>query len=248
MIKITNSLKNSIDKLKKEKFFVLEDFLDSETCDIIAKKVEDLMVEVAEVNQDTEKKLNENSRLMVINQKVKDAGKGSKWMEAQKKTLVNIRGNRLGDTGFKDIFNPDKLIEEVNELKKHSFLAKVATAWGRDPNKIHCNIYHTDSVTDTRGWHVDTKMIKLFIYLTDVLTDDYGPYCYTNKDDLDLQYGIMSKPNYEVSDDKVIKFLNKKGTLIGTFQDVHHRGWPQSEGYKRSVFVYKIYLEKARDY
>jgi hypothetical protein len=228
--KLSTQWKICIDKLKKEKFFVLENFLDSETCDIIAKKVEDLMVEVDEVNQDTEKKLNQNNRLMVINQKVKGAGKTSKWMDDQKKTLVNIRGNKVGDVGFKDIFNPNKLIEEVEELRKNHLLGKIASEYGRDPNRIQCNIYHSEGITDTRGWHKDTKMIKLFVYLTDVLSEDYGPYCYTNKDG------------------KKIKFLNKKGTLIGTFQDVRHRGWPQSEGYKRSVFVYKIYLGKDRDY
>ena len=136
MSKLSTQWKICIDKLKKEKFFVLENFLDSETCDIIAKKVEDLMVEVDEVNQDTEKKLNQNNRLMVINQKVKGAGKTSKWMDDQKKTLVNIRGNKVGDVGFKDIFNPNKLIEEVEELRKNHLLGKIGSEYGRDPKMM----------------------------------------------------------------------------------------------------------------
>ena len=230
MSKLPTQWNKCINKLKEEKFFVLEDFLDSETCDIIVDKVDNLIAEVNELNQDTEKKLNENSRLMVINQKVKGAGKGSKWMDDQEKTLVNIRGNRHGDTGFKDIFNPNKSIEEVEELRKNHLLGKIASEYGRDPNRVQCNIYHSEGITDTRRWHRDTKMIKLFVYLTDVLSDDDGPYCYTNKD-------------Y-----KAVKFLNKKGTLIGTFQDVRHRGWPMGENNKRVVFVYKIYLGKGRDY
>ncbi len=42
------------------------------------------------------------------------------------------------------------------------------------------NIYLNDSVTATRGYHIDGLAVKAksFLYLTDVLSDDDGPYCY----------------------------------------------------------------------
>ena len=75
-----------------------------------------------------------------------------------------------------------------------------------------------------------------------MLTEDDGPYCYVPESYKENWYIKVENSKYDVNNH--IKFLAKKGTLIGSFQHGIHRGWPQSKGYKRVMSVSKVYMDR----
>ena len=223
--------------LQENGVFSIDDFFDTKVCNKISDKVINL------IDNTIDKKITkEYDDYIVLDPD--DENRGSNWMDAQNKSVINLRGNHgkvSYDTGFCDIFNPNLLFKELNDLKNHPFFRTMSKMCNKNPDDNHCNIYYNDGITDTRGWHKDAPMIKFFVYLTDVLSIDYGPYCYVPKSHLS-DYNVKDLENYQGDNVEKVPFLAKKGTLIGSYQHGFHRGLPQIDGKKRIVFVYKIYL------
>ena len=228
----------ALNGLQENGIFILEDFLNPEICDTLSNNVIDT---IANIDKTTTK---EYDNYIVLDPD--DQNRGSNWMDAQQKTVINFRGNHgkeVYDTGFCDMFNPHLMFDEINKFKNHPLFENISRAYQKDPNKNYSNIYYNNSITDTRGWHKDAPMIKLFLYLTDVLTEDYGPYSYipgSHKSD----WNIKKIEDYPHDESLRTKILAPKGTLIGSFQHGFHRGIPQQVGKKRVLFVYKIYLNQ----
>lgn len=226
----------ALSSLEENGIFLLEDFLDPNICDNISK---DIISTISSVDKNTTK---EYEDYIVLDPN--DPNRGSNWMDAQSKTVINFRGNHgsvVYDTGFCDIFNPHYLFEGIGSLNNHPLFEKISRAYGKNPANNYSNIYYNDGITDTRGWHKDARMIKLFLYLTDVLTEDYGPYSYLPGSHKS-PHNVRDIKEWPHDENQRMKILAPKGTLIGSYQHGFHRGIPQQEGKKRAMFVYKIYL------
>ena len=233
-----DEIKNmAVGSLQENGVFMMENFLDKDICKSVSNKVIDL------VDNKIDKTLTkEYDDYIVLDPD--DENRGSNWMDAQSKSVINMRGNHganIYDTGFCDIFNPDLLFEEIKELKNNDFFKGISSMFGKDPERNYCNIYYNDGIIDTRGWHKDAPMVKLFVYLTDVKSEDYGPYCYISKSHKS-DWNIKNIEGYEYNSNDMNKFIAPAGTLIGSYQHGFHRGLPQPKGFKRVLLVYKIYL------
>mgnify|MGYP003111425647 FL=1 len=234
---INDVIKLAVNGLQQNGVFTMEDFFDDKLCGSISDKVMDLVD-----NKIDKKVTKEYDDYWVLDPT--DRNRGSNWMDAQSKPVINLRGNHgdvTYDTGFCDIFNPNILFKELDKLKNHEFFKNISRMYNKNPNHNYCNIYYNNGITDTRNWHKDAPMIKFFVYLTDVSSEEYGPYCYLPKSHLG-DYEIKELENYQHNKDDIIKFTAPKGTLIGSYQHGFHRGLPQIGGKKRVLFVYKIYL------
>ena len=231
--------------LDQYSYFAKENFIDANLCDSISSKALKFLegIDVSTSNEHS------NYKVMC---RTEGHNPGSAWMDSQSKSCINVRQNTfdgvLSDTNFLDMFNPNIVFEEVEQLKNHEFFKSVSKAFGKDPAKNHCNLYYSNSITDTRTWHVDSTMAKMFVYLTDVTDDNYGPYAVVpeshNKLDkyLDRTSERQKTGKYNECNEDGIKFLGKKGTIVGSYQHALHRGISQFNNYKRLMFVYKIYL------
>ena len=181
----------------------------------------------------------------------------------QPKAVINIRGREkdVDDAGMVDIFGIEKLFKhtQLDKLEKITALDKkkamddfISTHCGYPMRQSH--IYINDSVTRTRGPHIDnnTSPFKMFIYLTDVLTEGFGPYTYLpgshkNRSWMSterVKNAILGLPSTEVSSvssDDLVKILGKAGTAVITSQSGIHAGWSQAEGHSRLVHVSNYY-------
>ena len=111
-------------------------------------------------------------------------------------------------------------------------------------NPKNLNLYVNNSITKTRGFHVDSyyRSIKGFIYLTDVNCLGDGPYCFVKgtqvENSLEKLNKIIGDKEAPIIDPlKIVPVLGKKGTLILSDQSGVHRGFPQSKGSLRELFV-----------
>jgi hypothetical protein len=112
-----------------------------------------------------------------------------------------------------------------------------------------CNLLRNDSVTVTRGLHVDNlrDRYKTFLYLGDVGDAGDGPYAYVpgthrRQDLLRREARLNSLADRPVSDSVAfegyeVPVLGPKGTVIISCQSGVHRGLPQRPGASRTVLV-----------
>jgi hypothetical protein len=111
------------------------------------------------------------------------------------------------------------------------------------------NLYRNDSVTVTRGLHIDSLApnYKAFLYLSDVRDSGDGPYAYVpgthRRADLVRRQmfvnTMLGRPvtNIYGFDDLAVEFLGPAGTVIIGNQSGVHRGRPQREGACRTVLL-----------
>ncbi|WP_414830135.1 hypothetical protein [Alteromonas sp. H39] len=184
--------------------------------------------------------------------------------------IVNIRGSESSDTGMRDVFNvqkikdfaSDSLITEC-EAQFSSGLVQQIVRQVSPFLYTNTQVYENQSITDTRGFHIDNIFgtHKAFLYLTDVLSEGDGPYCYapgTHKlpylHRLELRYtermGIRSRDMLSGDYLHAIKMIAPKGTLIISNQTGIHRGIPQRKGAFRRVLVgnFSEHNKVARNY
>ena len=115
--------------LQQNGVFTMEDFFDDKLCGSISDKVMDLVD-----NKIDKKVTKEYDDYWVLDST--DRNRGSNWMDAQSKSVINLRGNHgkvTYDTGFCDIFNPQILFEELNELKNHEFFRNMSKMCNKNP-------------------------------------------------------------------------------------------------------------------
>lgn len=117
-----------------------------------------------------------------------------------------------------------------------------------DARPAQINLLHNNSVTSTRGLHVDNLngSYKAFLYLGDVRAED-GPYAYVpgshRRTDLLRREARLNsllghtETDSHAFDGMALSFPARKGTLIVSCQSGVHRGMPQKPGASRSVLV-----------
>lgn len=177
----------------------------------------------------------------------------------QNKSILYVRGDRYKwDKGMVDLFHPRyilgksfyKLENYIESLKIPDILT---VAYGGTWALTHSNIYINESVTLTRGFHVDdytNTSVKVFVYLTNIATLDFGPYCYifgshkNNRSFELLNYLVNSFYNCVSTDSNIVNFENafpilaEAGSIVISNQSGAHRGYPQSPNFKRSIAVF----------
>lgn len=162
------------------------------------------------------------------------------------KSIILVRQG--SDQGMIDIFNVDKLLGELGKNLKEIFFNKwllnLLNYGNIKINPKNLNLYVNNSITKTRGFHVDSyyRSMKGFIYLTDVNCLDDGPYCFVKGTHVENSLGKLNKiigdKEAPIIDPlKIVPVLGKKGTLILSDQSGIHRGFPQSKGSLRELFV-----------
>lgn len=179
--------------------------------------------------------------------------KGYKKLSNYKKAVVQVREGQ--DQGMIDVFNVDKWIPEFAlSLRPYFELLSdegVVDSNGARLKPENLNLYFNESVSSTRGFHVDSykSEVKAFIYLTDVLDLGDGPYAYVKSSHVEglcrrmnraLSLNLSNSTEFPlVPYDDIVPILAKKGALVISDQSGAHRGIPQSIGCKRVVAVMK---------
>ena len=222
--------------------FISQNFIDREKCSLLSDKI---IKFIDDIDKNTTKEYDD---YIVLD--TNDANRGSAWMNSQSKPVINVRGNHrhIGtyDSGLIDIFNPEKLFDELNEFKNNELFQSFSKLVGS--SKIMTHIYYNDGILDTRTWHKDSSIIKFFIYLTDV-PEECGPYGYilgSHNNSPTLQHSQWFEDRqsdldvYNPADELKVKLVGNKGDLIGSYQWGYHRGFPQEVGKKRLVYVFRI--------
>ena len=153
-------------------------------------------------------------------------------MFAYPKPRFNVR-NSCGSVGVVDLFQFNKLFPVWGEIwneKQKAIFDFINTTYKSTWKLESHHLYMSDSITQTRDYHVDTylaNVIKLFVFLTDVNTEDDGAHSY--------KLGSHRKQYTETTEAK--NFLLKAGDAILSIQNGLHRGLPQRIGAERKVIV-----------
>ena len=180
---------------------------------------------------------------------------------AQSRPVANLRSKQRGtmNGGIIDLFFVDRAAHKNNQNTQTTNTARMASetiprllAGVSRARPAHINLLRNDSVTATRGLHVDnlTGSYKLFLYLSDVNSLDDGPYAYvtgSHRESTLLRRearlnSLCGRADSDAHsfDGHEIPFLVAKGTAILSCQSGVHRGLPQREGASRTVLVAKF--------
>jgi len=183
---------------------------------------------------------------------------GHKAILAQGRPLANLRSRERGTTngGLIDFFFLDRAAHEnrwnalnacCGVLKGPPLAQIIAAVSPAKPQQV--NMLRNDSVTATRGLHIDNLdgSYKAFLYLSDVCGPEDGPYAYVpgshHRPDLLKREARLNSLNGRPETDsyafegREINFPVKRGTVIISCQSGVHRGMPQQEGASRTVLV-----------
>jgi hypothetical protein len=172
--------------------------------------------------------------------------------------LANIRSRERGTVngGIIDLFFLDKAAKENGWTALLSCCAclqcglipRIVAAVSRARPK-QVNLLRNDSVTATRGLHVDNLdgSYKAFLYLSDVRGLADGPFAYVpgshRRPDLIRREAQLNSLKGRAENDshafygREIVFPVQKGSVIVSCQSGVHRGMPQQPGASRTVLV-----------
>lgn len=177
--------------------------------------------------------------------------------------IANIRSRKPGivNGGVIDIFSVDQAAREngwpalaacCDTLRSDSLDRIIAAVSPRRHSQLH--MIRNDSVTATRGLHVDNlyDRYKVFLYLSDVRDIGDGPYAYvpgTHKrmDLLKREARLNSLAGRPVAssfafEGREVPILGPAGTAIISCQNGVHRGMPQRPGASRTVLVSNYHI------
>lgn len=180
---------------------------------------------------------------------------------AQSRPVANLRSKQRGtmNGGIIDLFFIDRAAREnkwgaltacTAQMTSEAALRLIAGVSRARP--AHINLLRNDSVTATRGLHIDnlTGSYKLFLYLSDVTSLEDGPYAYvpgSHRESTLLRREARLNSLCGRADSDAHSFegheiplLVEKGTAILSCQSGVHRGLPQREGASRTVLVAKF--------
>lgn len=178
-------------------------------------------------------------------------------MSESETPVISVRGDRDGvDAGMIDIFHVDRLLTDLGGRLRAAMLDAgtidvLALATGSRVEDRNMNAYINESVTSTRGLHVDSysrKQFKVFIYLTDVPSLDEGPYCYAPTSHrlpeieeanrtLATAFGLSATDVRLCPPELPMPLTAPRGTIIISDQGGAHRGFPQVPGARRILGV-----------
>lgn len=227
-----DQLEGHTETLRSDGIVIIEDYLDSETCEEMRTKIEGILG-----NEDLTT--------------VEGGQMGYSELASMGEPVVNKRSGERDD-GMLDVFNVDLAVPEVAEFKNDEKIQRmISEAAGEQFTPDNVNVYVNKSVTDTRDFHADTYAgkFKSFVYLTDVPDESYGPFAYVkgshNSSKIKqkvskLTNKVRGNPDtdaifYDESD--VIKCTASRGTLIVANQAGYHRGISQKQGRERMLLT-----------
>lgn len=185
---------------------------------------------------------------------------GYKQLVNADRSVINLRfarpdGRSGSDAGMVDIFHPEKLSSELNQLTSSVLQAEVIQnlLWTSclSPVKIKCrNLYINNGVEDTRGFHCDGRALKFkaFLFLSDVRDLGEGPYCYVKGSHHDgapwLRTSAFNQANgidicefTQLGGSEALPMMARAGDMVISSQAGAHRGHPQHPEGKRRVLV-----------
>lgn len=226
---------------------IVPDFLDRQVCFEISESV---FADLNKLRQTP--RASEWRNAKVLNPD--DVSTGYSSMALSREPIINLRGG--SDLGMVDVFNPEKLYPQIEELvdgiRSSSIEDVISKVSGTKMALQNVNLYVNADVQQTRGFHVDSwgvNQFKAFVYLTDVNALADGPYTYVlespndgelevlNKQ-LNLSFRAKSLTDVRLFDpSKVMPVLAEAGSLVVSNQTGAHGGWPQKEGHKRCVLA-----------
>lgn len=234
--------------LAKSGILIVKDFVSPDELGSLSASFEGLLSLIGDFKNSNDS-FEEKEGYLIQNGPAKISGYGN--LAGYLKPVINIRDGH--DSGMVDVFNVDHLIPEFNEhIKPHFEDATLKSLLDRKSESLsakNLNVYINESITGTRGFHVDSygEQIKAFLYLSDVNELNDGPYVYVKKTHLETVYrkinkkiagGVVKKTESPIVDhENILPVLAKKGALIISDQGGIHRGHPQSESGKRYVAV-----------
>jgi|GEM_PF-901465 hypothetical protein len=188
----------------------------------------------------------------------RNSGDDYRTMAESETAVVSVRGDDDDgvDAGMIDLFNVDRLLPDLGPALREAMLSVgtielLELATGATVEDRNLNAYINESVTSTRGLHVDSysrKQFKVFVYLTDVLSLDDGPYCYAPTSHrlegmeeanrrLAGAFGLSHTDVRLCPPELPLPLLAPAGTIIVSDQGGAHRGFPQVPGSRRILGV-----------
>jgi hypothetical protein len=177
---------------------------------------------------------------------------------AHGRPLANLRSRKRGtiNGGIIDLFFLDRAARENGwtallsccACLQSGHIARIITAVSRTrPQQV--NMLRNDSVTATRGLHVDNLdgSYKAFLYLSDVRGLADGPFAYVpgshrrpdllrREARLNSLKGIAENDSYAFNGREIAVAVSQ-GSVIISCQSGVHRGMPQQMGASRTVLV-----------
>ena len=226
------------------------DFIPRELCEIIKKQALDIFNSVDLLTT------KEYETFIVGNNSLTRELPGD--LVAYPKPTLVTRGMHGDDVGFVDMFNADRLIDEIPIKKIHDYAQSLFQSLGYSNITVQYSIYwnSSGSVENIRGYHRDSpvmeetqkRLFKLFVYLTDVRDVSFGPYSYipgTHLKSMSQKFANQLMGNYDSPSGYDFSlspriFLGDSGTMIVSNQAGFHRGFQQKKGKERVMLVCKI--------
>ena len=234
-------------ELAKNGIVFLRDFYDDEKCKIAVSEI-DKKLSKLDLSQD---KFGDASSVSIYSS---DSAR-EKFCETRftlsGTPLIQVRGKAGCDTGFLDIWNPEKIFPSL-ALPSKALANFINKEFKKRVRRLMFNLYVSNGVADTRIFHRDKKfssneMFKFFLYLDDVSLE-HGPYAYILTSHKNCVCMTDSNKNCvcksEVFTNETIEYntyIGSAGDLIISNQAGLHRGLPQKKGYKRYVLVGRAY-------
>lgn len=193
---------------------------------------------------------------------------GYKQLVNADRSVINLRfarpdGRSGSDAGMVDIFHPEKLSSELDQLTcrvlQEEVIQKLLWTSCLSPVQIRCrNLYINNGVEDTRGFHCDGRALKFkaFLFLSDVRDLGEGPYCYVKGTHHDgapwRQTSAFNRANgidicefTQLGGSKALPMMARAGDMVISSQAGAHRGHPQHPEGKRRVLV-AMYSPKSK--
>jgi len=164
-------------------------------------------------------------------------------------------GRSGSDAGMIDIFHPERLSDEIEELVATSLqepvIRRLLMTSCLLPLHVKCrNLYINRGVQDTRSFHCDGRSLKYksFLFLTEVDSLADGPYCYVKRShrnrsswkesrrfNLENEIGLYEYSQLGGCD--ALPMFAKAGDMVISSQRGAHRGLPQQPDAERAVLV-----------
>ena len=246
-----NAISHIHSKLKENGILVVPNFMSNTEAQKINLRVDEFLNHL-KLNKKTDQ-LIETEKYVIQGQK--KLVNSYDEMANYSKPIINIRSNKMeGDKGMVDIFNADYLFEDIGSNIRNAYnktwLVNLLRKYDEKITPANLNIYINESVTKTRGFHVDIYKtnFKGFIYLTDVETLDDSPYCFVKKTHSETPWRKINKLIGKITPSPtdapflnpldIVPVLGKKGTLVLSDQSGVHRGLPQKTGAVRKAVVF----------
>ena len=221
--------------LETNGFAVIKNYMSLDLTDTISRNIskfhDSIAADLSKIKTDQDK-----GKYLIVGSehtKLKNYGDLVNFGKSVIRKSTNLEGGI--DEGFVKYFNSDNLFtqhsNEINQYLRNPFLAEILSPLTDPASKFkNIDVYYNNSVTVTRGFHVDTDVTsaRLFLYLTDVNDLDDGPYCYvlgSHSDPilypLNREIGkILNKNELDCdffNQDRIKKFVVPRGRLIVGF-------------------------------